>query len=84
MGLSTSGAINLFIKQTILERALPFKPRAKTREERYNDYFNSANVTRLESSLNNFKSNNFIIKNFDDFVDEEDDEIDLNISELPF
>ena len=39
LGLSMSGAINVFFRQAIREQAIPFSIRAKTSEEKCNEQF---------------------------------------------
>ena len=39
LGMSMSGAINVFFRQAIRLQAIPFEIKAKTTEEEYNDYF---------------------------------------------
>jgi DNA-damage-inducible protein J len=51
LGMSISGAINVFFRQAIREQAIPFQIKAKTEEERHNEYFNPYNVKILEESI---------------------------------
>ena len=51
LGLSISGAINIFFRQALREQAIPFSIRAKTAEEKYNEYFNPHNMKRLKESI---------------------------------
>ena len=51
LGLSISGAINIFFRQALREQAIPFSIRAKTTEEKYNEYFNPYNMKRLKESI---------------------------------
>ena len=51
LGMSVSGAINIFFRQAIREQAIPFAIRAKTAEEKYNEYFNPHNMKRLMRSM---------------------------------
>ena len=37
LGMSMSGAINIFVRQAIREQAIPFPIRVKTTEEKYNE-----------------------------------------------
>jgi DNA-damage-inducible protein J len=39
LGMSISGAINVFFRQAIREQAIPFPIRAKTAKEKYDEYF---------------------------------------------
>lgn len=51
LGFSLSGAINVFFRQAIREQAIPFQIKAKTDEEKYNEYFNEYNMKILEDSI---------------------------------
>ena len=44
LGMSVSGAINIFFRQAIREQAIPFQIKAATAEEKYNEYFNPHNA----------------------------------------
>jgi len=50
LGMSMSGAINVFFRQAIREQAIPFSIRAKTAEEKYNEYFTPQVVERILQS----------------------------------
>lgn len=62
LGISVSSAINLFLKQAIKERGLPFKPTAKTAEEKYNEYFNPHNLSVLAKSQEQIAKGQVIYK----------------------
>ena len=51
LGMSISGAINVFLRQAIREQAIPFQIKAKTDEEKYNEYFNEYNMKILKESI---------------------------------
>ena len=51
LGISMSGAINIFFRQAIREQAIPFPIRVKTREEKYKEYFNPHNMKILMDSI---------------------------------
>jgi addiction module RelB/DinJ family antitoxin len=51
LGLSMSGAINVFFRQAIREQAIPFSIRAKTPEEKYNEYFTPEVVASIKNSI---------------------------------
>ena len=51
LGFSISGAINVFFRQAIRDQAIPFSIRAKTTEEKYNEYFNPHNMKILNESV---------------------------------
>ena len=62
LGMSMSGAVNIFFRQAIREQAIPFLIRAKTTEEKYNEYFNPYNMKILEESIAELKSGKVIVK----------------------
>jgi DNA-damage-inducible protein J len=51
LGLTLSGAINVFFRQAIREQAIPFPIRAKTAEEKYNEYFTPQIVESIKKSI---------------------------------
>ena len=51
LGLTLSGAINVFFRQAIKEQAIPFPIRAKTAEEKYNEYFSPQTVESIKKSI---------------------------------
>ena len=51
LGFSISAAINVFFKQAIRDQAIPFPIRAKTAEEKYDEYFNPYNLRVLRDSI---------------------------------
>ena len=75
LGLTISGAINLFFRQAIRERAIPFPIKAKTEEEKYNEYFNPEMVKRILKSEEQFKQGNYISFTFDELLAMEDGDI---------
>ena len=62
LGMSMSGAINIFFRQAIREQAIPFPIRAKTAEEKYNEYFNPHNMKILMESIEQAKNGQVITK----------------------
>ncbi|MCL1824047.1 MAG: type II toxin-antitoxin system RelB/DinJ family antitoxin [Oscillospiraceae bacterium] len=62
LGLSISGAINVFIRQAINEQAIPFQIKTKTAEEKYDEYFNPYNMKILEESLAQANAGEVIVK----------------------
>ena len=50
IGLTMSAAINVFFRQAIREQAIPFSLRAKTADEKYNEYFTPEIMERLLQS----------------------------------
>ena len=51
LGMSMSGAINVFFRQAVREKAIPFPIRAKTAEEKYNEYFTPQVVEKILHSI---------------------------------
>ena len=62
LGMSISGAINVFFRQAIREQAIPFPIRAKTAEEKYNEYFNPYNMKILLESIEQAKNGQMVAK----------------------
>ena len=62
LGLSVSGAINIFFRQAIREQAIPFTISAKTKEEKYSEYFNPCNMKILLESIEQAKNGQVVIK----------------------
>ena len=59
LGLSMSGAINVFFRQAITEQAIPFQIKAKSKHD---EYFNAYNMKILEESIAQAKSGQVIKK----------------------
>jgi DNA-damage-inducible protein J len=72
LGLNISSAVNVFFRQAIREQAIPFKIRAKTDEEKYNEYFNPYNMKILEESLQQLKDGKVITFTMDELFAMED------------
>jgi DNA-damage-inducible protein J len=51
LGFSISGAINVFFRQAIREQAIPFQIRAKTAEEKYDEYFTPEMVESIKRAV---------------------------------
>ena len=62
LGMSVSGAINIFFRQAIREQAIPFTISAKTKEEKYNEYFNPYNMKILLESIEQAKNGQVVTK----------------------
>jgi len=62
LGMSVSGAINIFFRQAIREQAIPFTIHAKTKEEKYEEYFNPYNMKILLESIEQAKNGQVVIK----------------------
>ena len=66
LGISISGAINIFFRQAIREQAMPFTISAKTKEEKYNEYFNPYNMKILLESIEQAKNGQVVIKTLEE------------------
>jgi addiction module RelB/DinJ family antitoxin len=62
LGMSVSGAISIFFRQAIREQAIPFTISAKTKEEKYNEYFNPYNMKILMESIEQARNGQLIKK----------------------
>lgn len=51
LGFTLSGAINVFFRQAIREQAIPFPIRAKSAEEKYNEYFTLKTIESIKKSV---------------------------------
>jgi len=60
IGLTTSAAINVFIRQVVRTQAIPFELKA------YDDYFNEYNMKRILHSIEQSKSGQVITKTLAD------------------
>ena len=62
LGMSVSGAINIFFRQAIREQGIPFQIKATTAEEKYNEYFNPYNMKILMESIEQAKNGQITTK----------------------
>ena len=62
LGMSVSGAINIFFRQAIREQAIPFTISAKTKEEKYAEYFNPYNMKIIMESIEQAKNGQIVTK----------------------
>jgi len=75
LGMSFSGAINIFIRQAIREQAIPFSIRLKTAEEKYNEYFTPSVLKELEESYEQARRGEIITFTIDELIAMEGGEI---------
>ena len=75
LGLSISGAINVFFRQAIREQAIPFSIRAKTTEEKYNEYFTPETVHNILNSIAQAERGEIIFFNTNELLDMEEGKI---------
>jgi len=75
LGMSVSGAINIFFRQAIREQAIPFQIRAKTPAEEYNDYFSPVVVKSILESAERIKRGESITFTIDELIAIEDGDI---------
>jgi len=61
MGLSLSGAVEIFFRQALRDRGLPFQPSVKSIDENYHSYFNEANVGRILSGDEQLANGQFVV-----------------------
>ena len=73
LGMSISGAINVFFRQAIREQAIPFQIRVKTAEEKYNEYFNPYNMKILLESIEQAKNGQVVVKTLAELESMEND-----------
>ena len=66
LGFNLTTAVNAFVRQAIREQAIPFQIRAKTAEEKYDEYFNSHNMKILLESIADLKAGKGIVKTMDE------------------
>ena len=75
LGMSISGAINIFFRQAIRQQAIPFEIKAKSPEGEYNDYFTPDVVKSILESAEQFKRGEYISFSLDELIAMEDGEI---------
>ncbi|MCL2152573.1 MAG: type II toxin-antitoxin system RelB/DinJ family antitoxin [Oscillospiraceae bacterium] len=75
LGISMSGAVNLFFRQAIRLQSIPFEIKAKTPEEEYNDYFTPDVVKNILESAEQFKRGEYITFSLDELIAMEDGDI---------
>ena len=51
IGMNMSTAVNVFFRQAIREQAIPFPIKAKSSEEKYDEYFNPKTMERILHSI---------------------------------
>ena len=66
LGMSVSGAINIFFRQALREQAMPFTISAKSAEEKYNEYFNPYNMKILLESIEQAQKGQVVIKTLEE------------------
>jgi DNA-damage-inducible protein J len=73
LGLSMSGAINVFFRQAITEQAIPFTIRTKTNDEKYGEYFTPENVQRILQSIAQVEKGEVVVKTLEELEAMEDE-----------
>jgi DNA-damage-inducible protein J len=73
LGMSMSGAINIFFRQAITEQAIPFPIRAKTQSDKYDEYFTTENVQRILESIAQAERGEVVIKTLAELEEMEND-----------
>ena len=67
LGLNISTAVNMFFRQSLRERAIPFPIKAK------DDYYNEANMKRLLESIEQAKAGKVVVKTMAELESMEND-----------
>jgi len=76
LGLSVSGAVNIFFRQAIRQQAIPFEIKIKTEaEEKYDEYFNPYNMKVLMESLSQIERRETLSLTLDELQAMENGEI---------
>ena len=75
LGMSISGAINVFFRQALRDQAIPFAIRAKTQEEKYNEYFTPQTVESILRSIEQAERGEVITFSMDELEAMEDGDI---------
>ena len=75
LGISMSGAINIFFRQAIREQAIPFPIKAKTSAEEYTEYFSPEIVRSILESAERIKQGESITFSIDELIAMEDGDI---------
>jgi len=69
LGMSVSGAVNIFFRQAIRQQAIPFEIKAKTEaEEKYDEYFTPEVVSSILESAEHFKRGECISFTLDELI----------------
>ncbi|MCL2060569.1 MAG: type II toxin-antitoxin system RelB/DinJ family antitoxin [Oscillospiraceae bacterium] len=75
LGISLSGAINIFFRQAIRLQAIPFEIKAKSPEDDYNDYFSPDVVKSILKSAEHIKRGESITFTIEELIAMEDGNI---------
>ena len=75
LGMSMSGAVNIFLRQAIRLQAIPFEIKAKTPDEEYDEYFTPAVVKEILESAERIKNGEYISFTIDELIAMEDGDI---------
>ena len=75
LGLTISGAINVFFRQAIREQAIPFAISAKTAEDKYSEYFTPETVEKILYSVRQAERGEVINFSMSELIAMEDGEI---------
>ena len=69
LGISVSGAVNIFFRQAIRQQAIPFEIKAKTEaEEKYDAYFTPDVVNSILESVGQFRRGEYISFSLDELI----------------
>lgn len=76
LGMTISGAVNVFFRQAIREQAIPFSISAKTAgDEKYNEYFTPQNIESIIRSAKQMENGDYISFTMEELYAMEDGEI---------
>ena len=75
LGMSMSGAVNIFLRQAIRQQAIPFEIKAKTPEDEYDEYFTPEVVKSILESAEHIKHGECILFTLDELISMEDGEM---------
>jgi len=82
LGMSLSGAINIFFRQAVRERSIPFAIKGRTAEEKYNEYFNAHNMMILNESVKQAERNEVITFTIDELKSMESGDIPERVKDF--
>jgi DNA-damage-inducible protein J len=67
LGLTLSGAFNIFIRQAIRQRCIPFIITAASSPLESSDpFYNAANMRRIDQSIQQIREGHIVSKSFDE------------------
>ena len=67
LGLNMTSAVNIFIRQSLREKGIPFEITLRP-EKNEEDFYNPVNLKRLALSIDQVKNNQVVTKSFEDLA----------------